>query len=157
MLKWSGDKIFYQIKMDQYNIKSIKSTNEEVQQYIDKNFVWIDTNSITVSNILSSILTYEPAKITVSDTLEWSNDAVVAIDDFKNFLWIVVKDIWEKDGKAAVEFEINNIKFVWIYDTNSKKLWPLFVEKEWAERDEINFRNFALYSEFTFLTEMKWE
>lgn len=145
MLKWSGDKIFYQIKMDQYNIKSIKSTNEEVQQYIDKNFVWIDTNSITVSNILSSILTYEPAKITVSDTLEWSNDAVVAIDDFRNFLWIVVKDIWEKDGKAAVEFEINNIKFVWIYDTNSKKLWPLFVEKDWAERDEINFRNFALY------------
>lgn len=146
MLKWSSwDKIFYQIKMDQYNIKSIKSTNDDVQQYIDKNFVWIDTNSITVSNILSSILTYEPEKVTVSETLEWSNNAVVAIDDFKNFLWIIVKDIWEKDGKAAVEFEINNIKFVWIYDTNSKKLWPLFVEKEWAERDEINFRNFALY------------
>ena len=146
MIKWtSWDKIYYQIKMEQYNIKSIKSTDEETQKYVNNNFIWIDTNSITVSNILSSILTYEPEKIVESNTLEWSNNAVVAIDDFKNFLWIVVTDIWEQEWKAAVEFEINNIKFVWIYDTNSKKLWPLFVEKEWAARDEIKFRNFSLY------------
>ena len=146
MLKWtSWDKIFYQVKMDQYNINTIKSTNEDAQKYIDKNFVWIKTNSITVSNILSSILKYEPEIPINSGTLEWSNNAVVAIDDFKNFLWIVVTDIWERDGKAAVEFEVNNIKFIWIYDTNSKKLWPLFVEKEWVDRNEINFRKFSLY------------
>lgn len=146
MLKWtSWDKIFYQIKMDQYNIKSIKSTNNETQKYIDENFVWLNTNSITISNILSSILTYEPKKVETSNTLEWSNDAVIAIDDFKNFLWIIITDIWERQWKAAVEFEINNIQFVWIYDTSTKELWPLFVEKEWINRDEINFRNFSLY------------
>lgn len=146
MIKWtSEDKVYYQIKMEQYNIKSIKSTNDEAQEYIDKNFIWIDTNSITISNILSSILTYEPQQVITSNTLEWSNNAVVAIDDFKDFLGIVVTDIGEQEWKAAVEFEINNINFIGIYDTNSKKLWPLFVEKEWAERDEINFRNFSLY------------
>ena len=147
MIKWISwdDKIFYQIKMEQYDIKSIKSTNEETQKYIDENYEWINTNSITISNVLSSILTYEPEKPVTSDTIEWSNNAIIAIDDFKKFLWIVVTDIWERNWKAAVEFEVNNIQFIWIYDTNSKKLWPLFVEKEWAARDEINFRNFSLY------------
>ena len=146
MIKWtSWDKVLYQVKMDKYNIKSVKATNDDAQHYYDQNFVWIETNSITISNILSNILTYEPEKIIISDKLEWSNDAVVAIDDFKNFLWIVVTDIWERWWKAAVEFEINNIQFVWIYDTSTKKLGPLYVEKAWAARDEINFRNFSLY------------
>lgn len=146
MIKWaSWDKILYQIKMDQYNIKSIKSSNDDAQQYFNENFAWITTNSLTISNILSSIITYEPEKVIISDTLEWSNNAVVAIDDFKNFLWIVVTDIWERGWKAAVEFEINKIQFIWIYDTNTKQLWPLFVEKPWINRDEINFRKFSLY------------
>lgn len=77
--------------------------------------------------------------------LEWNRNAIVAIEDFKNYLWMVVSDIWERNGKAAVEFTINDISFIWIYDTNTKKLWPLFLNEQWAEKEDIIFRNFSLY------------
>ena len=91
-----------------------------------------------------NIIAYEPQK-DISQTLEWSNIAITAIDDFRNYLGVNVVDIAESNWKVAAEFEINSISFIWIYDTRTKKLWPLFLKQEAENKDDINFKTFSLY------------
>lgn len=141
---WPWNKILYQIKMEKYNINSITVSNKKIQAYVDNNFSNINTNSVTIANIISNIVAYEPPK-DISQALEWSNNAIIAIDDFKNYLWVDVKDIAEQNGRIAAEFTINKIDFIWIYDTNTKKLWPIFLKQTDENDEEIKFNTFSLY------------
>lgn len=142
---WSWNRILYQIKMNNYNIYSIVTTDKKIQEYFDKNLSWLQTSSVTIWNVIPTLISYTPEETGESTMLEWNRNAIVAIEDFKNYLWMVVSDIWERNGKAAVEFTVNDISFIWIYDTNTKKLWPLFLNEQWAEKEDIIFRNFSLY------------
>ena len=73
------------------------------------------------------------------------NNVIIAIEDFKTYLWVNILDIAEENGKVAAEFIINTVNFIGIYDTNTKKLWPLFL-KQWAENNyDVNFKQFSLY------------
>lgn len=145
--KWSsGNKILYQFKMEQYNIKSITTTNSSIQKYINKNYEWITTNAITINWIVSDIVTYEPPKEENESTaLEWNNNAIIAIDDFKTYLWVDVTDIWERNWKVAAEFAVTNIEFIGIYDTETKKLWPIFLKQPGEEKWDIIINKFSIY------------
>lgn len=145
--KWiSGNKILYQFKMEEYNIKSITTTNNAIQKYINEHYSWITSNAVTINWIVSDIVTYEPQKQEQENNyLEWNNNAIIAIDDFKKYLWIDIVDIWERNWKVAAEFSITNINFVWIYDIETKKLWPIFLKQPGEEKWNIIISNFSLY------------
>lgn len=142
---WSGTKILYQFKMDKYNITSIKTTDKKIQTFIDEDFSWINTNSSTIGNAVRSVITYTPTTETGSSYLEWSSDAIIAIEDLKTYLWVDIQDIWERNGKAAAEFNLGGIDLIGIYDTKTKKLWPVFLKLEWKEKEEIIINNFSIY------------
>lgn len=141
---WSWNKILYQITMDSYQITSIKVTDKDIQSFVDKNLSWVKTNATTITTILPNLIAYEPKKS--SNTLIWSNDAITAIDDLKTYLWVNLNDIWERNWRVAAEFSINDLNLIWVYDTNTKILWPIFLTGisiwTWKENPIIN--NFYL-------------
>lgn len=143
---WDNDKkILYQIKMDNYEIKTLSISDPEIQEYMDNNFTWTKTNSITISNVVWKIISYVPEKTnTTTQALQWSNATIRALDDLRTSLWVIVSDIAEENGKIAAEFELNNIDFIGIYDPTTKKLWPLFLQKP-NDKYGLNFKNFSLY------------
>lgn len=142
---WAWETIFYQIKMEKFNIQTIKCTNSEIQNYIDNNYTNINTNSISISNILPSIIAYNPPKPEDSNTIKWNANTLKAIDDIKTYLWSVTTDIWEKSGTITAEFSISNIEFIWTYDVNTKKLWPLYLKQIWEDGKNVEFNNFEIY------------
>ena len=147
IIKWeSWNKILYQFTMNSYQITSIQVTNKEIQTFVDTNLTWIKTSATTISNVLPNIVVYEPEKVD-NTKLEWSNDAITAIDDLKTFLWVNITDIWERNWKVAAEFNIGNIDLIWIYDTNTKILWPLFLKQAWtgASKEDLIINNFSLH------------
>lgn len=146
----SGNKILYQFKMNNYNINTITVSNIEIQNFINNNLSWINTNATTVANIIPNIVAYQP-KATGSGTLVWSNNAIIAIDDLSTYLWAKITDIWEKSWKIAAEFTISNIDFIGIYDTSTKILWPLFLKdvsvetESWTVTEDPIIKNFTLH------------
>ena len=146
IIKWeSWDKVLYQFRMNNFNIQSIICTNKEIQSYIDKNYSNKSTNSANIWKLVEQVITYVPTKQEVSDTLEWNNKVITALEDFKKYLWVDIIDIAEQDGKVAAEFMIDTVPFVGIYDTKTKELWPLYL-KEWEENNyDIVFKKFSLY------------
>lgn len=145
IIKWvTWGKILYKFEMNNYNIKSIQTTNKEIQDFINKNFSWITTNATTIINIIPNIISYDPWKWK-SNALIWNSNAVTAIEDFKTYLWVNISDIWERNWKVAAEFSISNIEFIWIYDINTKLLWPIFLKGKWDGKDEAIYTNFSLY------------
>ena len=145
IVKWeSWNKILYQFKMDKYNINSISSSNKSLEKEINEKFN-LNTNSVNIWNTVANIVAYEQEVPEISETLEWNNNVIIAIEDFKTYLWVNILDIAEENGKVAAEFIINTVNFIGIYDTNTKKLWPLFL-KQWAENNyDVNFKQFSLY------------
>jgi len=144
--KWeSWSKILYQFNMDNYNIQSVICNNKEIQDFINKNYSNINTNSANVWNTIEKIISYEPTKQEVSEALEWNNKVITALEDFKTYLWVDIVDIAEQNGKVAAEFTINSVTFVGIYDTTTKELWPLYL-KQWNENNyNIVYKQFSLY------------
>ena len=149
IIKWeSWNKILYQFTMNSYQINWIKVTNSEIQSFVDENLSWIKTNATTISSILPNIIAYEPTKPD-DTTLMWNNEAIIAIDDLTTYLWVKITDIWERSWRVAAEFTISNIDFVWIYNTNTKILWPLFLKGAWnpefgEDKDPI-IKDFSLH------------
>ena len=131
--------------MDNFNIKEIKSTNQEIQKYINNNYIWKKTNATTISNIVEEIITYVPK--TWDNKLTWNNNTLIAITDLNKFLWVEIINIWEKNWRTAFEFIIKDIDLIWVYNINSKVLWPLYLtwvsSWTWTEKNpKIN--NFSL-------------
>lgn len=149
IIKWdSWNKILYQFNMNSYQIIWIQVTDPEIQSFVNENLSWIKTNATTISSILPNIIVYEPTKPDTT-TLIWNNEAIIAIDDLTTYLWVIITDIWERNWRVAAEFTIADIDFVWIYDTNTKILWPLFLKGAWntefgEEKDPI-IKDFSLY------------
>lgn len=151
IIKWwdnneQEEKILYQIKMENYEIKSISVTNPEIQEYINNNFTGIKTNSITVSNVIWNIVSYEPEKAEITEWLhlQWSNATIKTLDDLKTFLWVNVSDIAEENGKIAAEFMLNNLQFIGLYDPKTTKLWPIYLQRS-NGKNGLNFKDFSLY------------
>lgn len=146
IIKWqSWNKTLYQFNLDNFNIKEIKSTNQEIQKYINNNYIWKKTNATTISNIVEEIITYVPK--TWDNKLTWNNNTLIAITDLNKFLWVEIINIWEKNWRTAFEFIIKDIDLIWVYNINSKVLWPLYLtwvsSWTWTEKNpKIN--NFSL-------------
>ena len=132
---WDENKVLYQIKMENYDIKSITTSSRAIHDFIDENFSWITTNATTISNIVPNIVAYQPKKID-SSILIWNSNAIIAIDDLSNYLGVTLTDIWERSWRVAAEFKISNITFIWVYDTNTKILWPIFLRQVGEEGNE---------------------
>lgn len=147
IIKWStGSKTLYQFNMINFNINNIKITNTEIQNHINTNYSSINTNATTVSKIIEEIITYTPPKWN-DWNLTGNNNTLIAISDLNKFLWIELANIWERSWRVAAEFSIGDLDLIWIYDTNTKILWPIFLKDvpSWTWTENPIISNFSLH------------
>ncbi len=148
----SNNKIYYKIYMDNFNIENIMISNKYIENEIKKSLPNINTNNITISNMIWKIISYNIEKKEFIQ--EWSNDIIITIEDFKKHLNTIPKDIVEWSNKIILEFSIQWVNFIGTYNTETKKLWTISFkynernnEVEWNKIDKYNFeiKNFELY------------
>lgn len=139
---WENSSIYYQISMNNYNIENIAITDKKLQAEISKMISWVQTNSTNIPTFIENIITFVPEW--PSEQLSWKNSTIIAISDFRKFLWVVPSDIAESNWKIAAEFKLNEIDFIWIYNSDTKKLWPLYFKWSSENKNENVFKNFSL-------------
>lgn len=144
-------KTYYKFTLDNFNITNIMISDKQIENEIFKSLNSINTNNITITNVVKEIITYIKKK--VEYTQQWSNNIIITIEDFESYLWTMPDDIVEWDNSIISEFTIQGITFIWHYDVTSKKLWPLYFKynnsKEDKEnsikKEDLEIKNFKLY------------
>lgn len=145
-------KTYYKIIMDNFNIIEISISDKDLENEIKKYLNNINTNNITISNIIWEIVLHKKKEI--SKTQEWSNNIIMTIEDLERYLWAIPKDIVEINNIILAEFSIMNINFIWNYDIKSKKLWPLYLkynkkndedEDNRLRKEDLFINNFEIY------------
>lgn len=139
-------KLFYKIILNNFNINKIQISNIELEKEINEYIKDIETNNITIATIIQKIVSYKPEKVNLKQ--EWSNNIIIAIEDFQNYLQIIPRDIFEIDGEIIVEFNLKNIDFIGTYDLKNKTLYKLsFKYQENANgitQEDLLINNFNL-------------
>lgn len=148
----SKNKIYYKIYMDNFNIKDILISNRYIENEINKSLTNINTNNITIANMVWKIISYNIE--TKEFVQEGSNNIIITIEDFEKYLNTIPKDIVEWNNKIILEFSIQWNNFIGTYNTETKKLWPIsfkYNEKnndvEWNKTNkyDLKIKNFKLY------------
>ena len=139
-------KLFYKIILNNFNINKIQISNIELEKEINEYIKDIETNNITIATRIQKIVSYKPEKLNLKQ--EWSNNIIIAIEDFQNYLQIIPRDIFEIDGEIIVEFNLKNIDFIGTYDLKNKTLYKLsFKYQENANgitQEDLLINNFNL-------------
>lgn len=140
------NKLFYKIILDNFNIKDIEISEPKLEIEIKEYLKDIETNNITIPTIVQEIITYKSNNLNLKQ--EWTNNIIIAIEDFQNYLQIIPIDISDKNWRIAIEFSIKNIKFTGTYDINNKILYNLsFKYKEnenGISKQDLSISNFNL-------------
>jgi hypothetical protein len=123
-------------------------SNKEIENDINDSLKNINTNNITIAKIIWEIVSYKREEQIYIQ--QWSNNIIITLEDFQKFLWTIPNDMVEWNNKIIVEFEIQDINFIWNYDINSKKIWPLYLQnnkedENWNIQKDINVNTFELY------------
>ncbi len=148
----SNKKIYYKISMDNFNIENIMISDIYIENEIKKSLPNINTNNITISNMISKIISYNIEKEEYIQ--EWSNNIIITIEDFEKYLNTIPNDIAEGNNKIVLEFSIQSNSFIGTYNPETKKLWPIsfkYNEKnneiEWIKinKSDLEIRSFELY------------
>ena len=144
-------KLYYQINLENFNIIKVSISDKVLESEIEKYLDNINTNHITIPNIIQEIISYKQDRI--NTTQEWNNKTIIAIEDFERHLLTTPKDIAELNWKFLIEFEIKNIEFIWSYDIESKTLWKLYFkyneenntdENSNITKEDLNIKNFEM-------------
>lgn len=94
-----------------------------------------------IVEVISDFLSFNPK---TSDTTEWSLNTLIVIERIKQYMWIQLKDILERDWKILIEFNITNIPFLGYYDIESHKISPLYFKEANQEKNPLLIKNFSL-------------
>jgi len=116
-------KIFYKITLNNFNINKVQISNNKLENEIEEYLKNIETNNITIATVIHEIVSYKDNNINLKQ--EWTNNIIIAIEDFQNYLQIIPTDISEEKWKIFIEFKIKNINLIWTYDINEKMLYSL--------------------------------
>lgn len=120
-------KINYKISLENFNIKDIKISDQRLENEIRKYLQNINTNHITIPNIIQEIISYKKEEINTKQ--EWSNNIIITIEDFERHFSTIPKDISESNWQIKIEFSIKNINFIWLYSVDNKILWPIYLKQ----------------------------
>jgi hypothetical protein len=133
------DWITYDIKLKNYNIEWISVSDYILENDIKELINWVSTNYNTIWTIISEILSY---KNNTDTQIENSNDTdiIISIGDITSFLWNNIVEINKNWTIIDVEFNINDITFIWNYNPTTKRLWPI-----WFKKWDLTISNFELY------------
>lgn len=120
----STTKIYYKITLDNFNITNIMISDKNIETDINNMLKNINTNNVTINNIIWQIITYTPEQKTYIQ--QWSNNIIITIEDLKQFLGIVPNDVAELKNEILLDISIQWTDFVWKYNTKTKELWPIY-------------------------------
>lgn len=145
-------KTYYKLTLDNFNISNIMISNKYIEGEITKSLSSLNTNNITITNIVKEIISYiQEDKEYIQ---QWSNNILITIEDFEKYLWTIPNDIVEWNNKIITEFEIQWTTFIWNYNITSKKMWPLYfkynksseeAEENEVKKEDLEIKGFELY------------
>lgn len=76
---------------------------------------------------------------------QWSTNTLLIIERIKQYLWIQVNDIVEKNQKILVDFTIGGIPFLWYYNLQEHKIAPIYFKEATITGAPVAIKNLILH------------
>ncbi len=143
----TGAPIKYQFTIKDYHIVSLDISDKTLQKEIEKQIQWMDSNKITLANLISFIFDYSPSK-SANQTTKDIQETLIITEKFQKYMWIEpmsIDTIKDKENLFMLKFSLGGIVFRGVYDVSNSTLWPLyFYSVFYREAREVVVRNFSI-------------
>lgn len=139
-----GAPIKYEFTIQDYQIRSLKISDKELQKQIDKEIKWLETNKITLPNLIQFIFDYK--KIEASDVPQKTiQEALIIVEKFQKYMDVEPIKIYKENGNLFVKFQLEWVNYKVIYNTLTNDIGPLYFDNVFYRTDkEVPVKNFSI-------------
>lgn len=116
--------------------------NPDIQSQITYNKVTKEDFVKFIKETITWFLTFTPKDDT---NFQWSTNTLLIIERIKQYLWIQVNDIVEKNEKILIDFTIGGIAFLWYYNLQEHKIAPIYFKEASTTGSPIAIKNLILH------------
>ncbi len=144
---WKNNIITITFLHNNFILNKIDVSDEEARKIINNIIQTSNTDqskekfALFIKSIIQWLLTYVPE---TSNNSEWSINSIIIIERVKQFLWITVSDIVEKNNKVLIDFIIQWISFIGYYNIEDHKIEPIYFKKIDSNNIPLLIKNLSL-------------